>query len=445
MSDSFLNAARARARDAENADSPVMRHLSWFGARVGPSRFSAGPLQEVMRQEGAHVLAQGVPPRCMLPVVGLSVTLRDGTVVQLDAEEAYSTQRYAPFAWASMRSFLLEHVREMHVPPRADWDVSVTAGSMCGIDVVQRLILERGDAVLCEAYTFVASKDLFVAAGAELIPLAMDADGLLPSAVDDACEARLRAGRPLPKVLYTIPVGQNPTGSRLHPSRYAPIYAAARKYGLVIVEDDAYFYMQHRAHQPGSAVPGLSGLGPSFLSLDVDGRVVRLDTFSKLLAPGFRLAWITAPAPFVAKVDGVQYFSSQWACTLSMTIVSKLVRTPGWLLAHVTALQTSMRERCHALLAAAERHLSGAATWNTPQAGMFLWVELPSECEPRPLLDAMRRAGVAMVPGESCATAPPPAGRRHLRLTYVLDEADYDEGARKVCRVVTEMASGERT
>ena len=109
-----------------------MLRLSSFGTRVGPSRFSAGPLQEVMRQEGAHVLAQGVPPLSTLPVAAISLTMADGSTVQLDAADTRAAQRYAPFGWAPLRSWLLEHVKEQHSPP-GDWDVSITAGSMCGI------------------------------------------------------------------------------------------------------------------------------------------------------------------------------------------------------------------------------------------------------------------------------------------------------------------------
>ena len=94
--------------------------LSAFGARVGPSRFSAGPLQEVMRQPGAHVLAQGVPPLCTLPLAGISLQLTDGSTVTLDAEDAKQAQRYAPFAWAPLRSWLLDHVAEQHSPP-GEW------------------------------------------------------------------------------------------------------------------------------------------------------------------------------------------------------------------------------------------------------------------------------------------------------------------------------------
>ena len=220
--------------------------LSSFGQLVGPSRFSAGPLQEVMRQPGAHVLAQGVPPMASLPIVGVKITLADGTVIEIDKAESLTSQRYAPFGWSSLRSWLVEHVCQQHAPPAEDWDVGITSGSMYALDAVLRLLVDPGDAVLCEEYTFLATKDLLHCLRADIVPLAMDADGLLPSAIAAACEARIRAGRPPPKLLYTIPVGQNPTGSRLHPDRYAEIYALAHRFGFVILEDDAYACMQHR-------------------------------------------------------------------------------------------------------------------------------------------------------------------------------------------------------
>ena len=152
--------------------------LSAFGARVGPSPFSSGPMQEVMRQPGAHVLAAGVPPMATLPLAGImlsgkitlrgglqsrpasaswqgvlagrpfrpcfhpgiTLTLTDGSTVTLDQAETRTAQRYAPFAWAPLRAWLLEHVREQHAPP-GEWDVSITPGSMCGIDAVLRLLL----------------------------------------------------------------------------------------------------------------------------------------------------------------------------------------------------------------------------------------------------------------------------------------------------------------
>ena len=165
-----------------------------------------------------------------------------------------------------------------------------------------------------------------------------------------------------------------------------------------------------------------------------------------------------------------------------MSILAKMLERPGWLLSHVTSLQQAMRSRCAALLAAAEKHLAGVATWRPPHAGMFLWVELNAEREPAALLQvmlrtrqtlptpastparrvaptkpgrrrasvtwppgvwqAMRELGVAVMSGENAAAEAPPAGRRHLRLTYVIDEDDYDAGVTKVRQLVERTDPG---
>ena len=102
--------------------------------------------------------------------------------------------------------------------------------------------------------------------------------------------------------------------------------------------------------------------------------------------PGVSRDWPSL-ANLAAKVDGLQYMSSQWGSTLSMLLLAKMLAAPGWLLGHVTALQAAMRTRCLALLAAAEEHLGGVATWSVPQAGMFLWLTLAADYEPGPLLE----------------------------------------------------------
>lgn len=215
--------------------------LSALGSRVGPSPFSSGPLHEVMRMPGAHVLAQGVPPLCTLPLKSVTLNLSDGSTVQLDTADTCSAQRYAPFGWSTLRSWLHEHIERMHHPPCADWGFSLIPGSMAGLDLVFRLVVEAGDVVLIEEFTFMAAKDLLRTQGAELLPVRLDSEGLIPGSIEEMCESRRSAGLPMPKALYTIPVGQNPTGSRLAPCRYEEIYALARRYGFVIVEDDPYY------------------------------------------------------------------------------------------------------------------------------------------------------------------------------------------------------------
>jgi DNA-binding transcriptional MocR family regulator len=332
-------AARAVAGGAETSPQISLRLRS-----LPPSTLYAGKhaLAPLMKRAGMAVLSGGVPPGITFPLRAISVTVaadrpaaqaeenslpapservdmdthsgHDRSVlpspsnrpsaglaapetidVHLSAAEVGLSQRYAPFAWDALKEWLDAHVRSLHAPPpSAGHRTCITAGSMSGMEMLASIYVNRGDVVLIEERSFMAAIDVFKSVGAVLIPIPVDTIGIIPEALELTCSS-LRASGQQPKLLYTVPVGQNPTGSRLAPNRYLPIYRTAAAHGVLIVEDDAYFYLQHRADAPTQPVPGLRGLGPSFLSLDTQGIVLRLDTFSKLLAPGFRIGWLTAP------------------------------------------------------------------------------------------------------------------------------------------------------
>ncbi|KAL3896909.1 MAG: hypothetical protein SGPRY_013167, partial [Prymnesium sp.] len=300
-------------------------------------------------------------------------------------------------------------------------------------------------------FTFTAMIDMVTAAGLTALPVRMDEHGLLPHHLQEQCE-RLRKEAVTPRFLYTIPVGQNPTGSRLPRARYQEIYQICRSYGLTIIEDDPYFYQQHRADKhagegeegeggEGGDVPGLSGLGPSYLSIDVDGRVIRLDTFSKMLAPGFRIGWLSAALPYARHFDALSFISSQWGCSLSMMLLSQMLAVDGWFESHVRALQLALRSRCLALIRQVEKHLKGLVTYNIPPAGMFLWCTLKA---PAPhterLLEAMRAHGVCVLPG-SFASVTRSSSCANFRLSFVVEEEQYMEASCRLHRVVTGLAT----
>ena len=309
-------------RQARTSSSLSLRLRS-----LPPSTLYAGThaLAPLMKSEGMLVLSGGVPPAASFPLRGISVcavhppsspdarhavrTARHGNKARssapaaqtelvelpLSSEEVALSQRYAPFAWDTLSQWLELHVQALHSPPaHAEHRTCITAGSMSGVEMLASMLIDRGDVVLMEERTFMAAIDVFRSMGAVLVPVAVDSAGLVPDSLAAAC-ASLAARGVTPKLLYTVPVGQNPTGSRLAAERYELIYSIAAANRLLIMEDDAYFYMQHRADAPQLPLPGLQGLGPSFLSIDTKGIVLRLDTFSKLLAPGFRVGWLTAP------------------------------------------------------------------------------------------------------------------------------------------------------
>jgi len=296
--------------------------------------------------------------------------------------------------------------------------------------------------------TFMAAIDAFQAARVEMVPISVDKDGLVPEALERACVARRQGGlRPI-KALYTIPVAQNPCGTRLTLERYQAIYGICLQHGVVIVEDDPYFYLQHNAdicdddHQ--RHVSGTSKLGPSFLSVDSAGIVLRLDSFSKIFAPGFRIGWVTGAVPFIRAIEKVSFVSSQHGCSLSMVCLSALLQELGesGFDEQIVQLQVLLRQQCRALLRAMDKHLQGIATWTTPSAGMFVWIRL-TRIRPgtnnQDLLTAMAKHGVIPMPGylfqlNRDRFSP------YLRLSCVLPEEAYDDAIRRLWQVLNDLS-----
>lgn len=348
-------------------------------------------------------------------------------------------------------------------------DVMITNGNNPTLEAVLRLFCDRGDDLLCEEYTYPhVAESLALPAGIVPCPVACDVGsgsngddesdggyddggGIRPEALDAAIAARV-AARPdgrAPKLLYTVPVGQNPTGAVAGRERRQKVYAVCRKWGVAIVEDDPYYYLQYgngdgdgkakkKKEEEGSEeeeqqqpLKGLHGLGASYLSLDVDGRVIRLDSFSKVLFPGVRLGWATAPRAVIDKLVCHLHGVALGAPPLAQVLTSALLLRgwgggddgPGGLGGpggggadgggrggarpfagferHVQTMQREYRRRASVAHAAASRHLAGLASWRRPAAGMFLWATLAADLAPvaDAALARARSAGVVVVPG----------------------------------------------
>lgn len=311
--------------------------------------------------------------------------------------------------------FVTEHVELVHDPPYADWETCLTAGTTAALDVVLELFCDRGeDTLLVEAHTYAGALDAARARGLDVLGVGMDEEGLLPEELD----RRLRewdgdgAGeggrkekkkKKKPSVLYTIPSGQNPTGTTQSAARRRAIYEVAERHDLYIIEDDPYYFLQLGPPPPPPDNPlplhqqtppttnnndddendtYLSSLPPSYLSLDTSGRVLRLDSASKILAPGLRCGWLTASAPVVAKFLARTELGAGAPSGPSQVLLQKLLDEAwgghaglvGWL----RHLSERYRRRRDVLVEACERYLpqGGVCEWTVPAEGMFLWVRV---------------------------------------------------------------------
>jgi kynurenine/2-aminoadipate aminotransferase len=270
------------------------------------------------------------------------------------------------------------------------------------------------------------------------------------------CAARGAAGLPQPKLFYGIPVSCNPTGVSWSDARKDAVYALACEFDFLILEDDAYFYLQFPA-APGAPPPGLRALGRSLLSRDVAGRVIRADTFSKFLAPGLRAGWLTAPPAVAARLTRCMQAAAQGANSHAQLLAARLLAAwgPAGLHAHVSTLQAAYARRAAALMAAAARHLGAAgggggsgggggdapplATWAAPRAGMFLWLRLGcGVTDAEALQPFLKQFKVVVVPGKCFHVdgAPSP----YVRLSFAsASDDDFDAGMARLAQLLRSL------
>ena len=297
--------------------------------------------------------------------------------------------------------FCTEHTEICHNPPYSDWDCALTGGSTSALEMSFRMFCEPGDYILTEEYTFSTAVETAMPLGIKIAGIKMDAHGLLSSDLDHVLstwDSKTR-GANKPFLLYTVPTGQNPTGSTQSFERRKAIYAVAEKHDLYILEDEPYYFLQMepyasgtihnvpRPFEPTTIPKFLSNLIPSYLSIDKSGRVLRLDSFSKIIAPGSRCGWVTGSAQIIERYMRHAEVSVQNPAGYSQIILYKLLEEAWghkgfleWLM-YIRAEYTRRRD---IIVSACEQHLpSKVASWVAPTAGMFHWISIDALAHPK--------------------------------------------------------------
>lgn len=299
---------------------------------------------------------------------------------------------------AQVLRYLVEHTELIHDPPYQDWSCTMTIGSTSALDVTLRMFTNAGDWMLSEEYTFVAAVETAAPLGVQIAAVHMDEYGMRADCLDDVLtnwDEKERVG-PKPFLVYTVPTGQNPTGTTQTAQRRRDIYAVAQKHDVIIIEDEPYYFLQMEPYtgpdSPATASPAshddfVKALVPSYLSIDTDGRVIRMDSFSKVVAPGTRTGWITAPEQIVDRYRTHAELSTQGPSGISQLVLFKLLEDhwghAGYLdwLMHLRMEYTARR---NVMLAACEQHLpKDVVSWVLPVAGIFYWLRLDHTKYPR--------------------------------------------------------------
>ena len=302
---------RSTTRVTEYASRLTQRSLA-----RRPSAIRA--LQPLVAQPGMISLGGGMPNPSTFPFTKITASLRDGSEIELSGARLEASLQYSPTLGLPP---LLAHLQALQEAEHgvSDRQVSlcVTTGSADALSKAFDALLDEGDALLVESPTYSGSLAYLQPIGCQLVGVRCDAGGLDPSHLEEVLagwdEGR-NEGRRRPRVLYTIPTGGNPTGASLSLARRQRIYDVARTYDLLLLEDDPYHWLQFSAARR-----------PSLLSLDRDGRVLRFDSFSKLLASGLRLGWATGPPALIERLELHGQASNLQTCGLAQGLVAALL------------------------------------------------------------------------------------------------------------------------
>ena len=354
----------------------------------------------------------GVPSHELIPVD----RLRYGS--ELAWQDAKVALDYGEVAgYRPLRTLIAERMTALGTPVEPG-QIIVTNGSQQGIDLAARLFLNSGDAVIVEAPTFIDAIRSFAAYEATLLAVPVDQDGLRI----DALREVLRTASPTPKVIYTIPTFQNPSGTSLSLERRYQLLEVAAEFGVRVIEDDPYGELRY----DGEPLPTLRSLDPS---------VIYLGTFSKTIAPGLRVGWVAAPD------DMVELFRMAKEGTDIHTprIMTRTVyhAATGFLDDHIGRVKHVYRDRRQALLDCLAAEMPAGIRWSEPAGGFFVWVELPPTITAAELLPIAARNGVVFVPGTAFYPDPTTGGQHALRLTFsALSEERIREGIGRLAAVL---------
>ncbi|WP_326721466.1 PLP-dependent aminotransferase family protein [Streptomyces sp. NBC_00243] len=353
--------------------------------------------------------AGGLPAPELFDVDGIAAAYRAVLAESPAQALQYSTTEGEP----ELRAALAARTSARGLATGPD-DLLVTTGSQQALSLLATALIEPGDTVLVENPCYLAALQVFGFAGARVVAVPGDGHGVDPEALEELVV------RERPKLLYTVPTFQNPTGRTLPGERRAAVAAVAARHGLWIVEDDPYGELRFE----GERVPWIASYPGA------EDRTVLLGSFSKVMAPGMRLGWLRAPAELRRACAVAKQAADLHTPTVNQLAAARYLADTD-LDGHVTQVAAVYRERRDAMLAGLAEALPEGSVWDRPEGGMFLWARLPETYDTTALLPAVVRQEVAYVPGAPFYAAEP--DRSTLRLCFVTQTPEeIGEGLRRL-------------
>ncbi|ORX53549.1 PLP-dependent transferase [Hesseltinella vesiculosa] len=330
-------------------------------------------LMPYMNRKDMISLGAGQPNPSTFPFATLTMTLKDGQVIDVDPERLQhclsydATAGYAPLvAW-------LKELQQVEHHPQVPYEMAIGAGSQDLLTKGLEMMISPGDAVLVDDVTYTGALAFLQTQPCDLVGVETDNGGMLPEKLEEmlanwpTSNPHGKPDQARPHLLYTTPVGGNPTGLSISEDRKRRIYDICSRYNIMILEDDAYYYLQFGKRRI-----------PSYFSMDVDGRVLRCDSMSKIVSSGLRLGWVSGPKEMIERMNMHTMSTNLQPAGVSQLLAFEVLNRWGiqGFMDHVLQVSAFYKEKRDLFVASLDKYLQGRAEWVVPEAGMFVWIKL---------------------------------------------------------------------
>ena len=358
--------------------------------------------------------AGGMPAPELFPVD----KIKAATDAVLDEQGKIALQYSSTNGFEHFRQQIADRMEaKLNIKTSAD-NILVTSGSQQGLDYSARVFCDKGDVVIIESPSYLGALNAFKACEPNFVAIPTDGDGMIMEELE-----KVLATTENVKMIYVIPDFQNPSGRTWSLERRKKFMEIVNKYEVIVLEDNPYGELRYK----GEYLPSLK-------SMDTKGLVVYLGTFSKILAPGYRLAWMCASKEIVEKINLIAQAAVLQTSTVTMMVVSKFIDMFD-LDAHVETVRAVYEHRCNVMMDAMAKYFPKEVKYTVPDGGLFTWAELPDYIDTKVMATQALAQNVAYVPGIGFV----PNGNNHhcMRLNYsCMPDERIEEGIKRLAKVI---------
>ncbi len=386
-------------------------------------RLKASEIRELLRltqMPDIISFAGGLPNPKSFPVK----VIKEITSKLMDEEGAKVLQYGSTEGVVEFRDALAELVNRRYNVSTKREEILITAGSQEALYLLAKIFVNPGDYVIIEAPTYIGILTAFQSYMPNYVEIEMDDEGMDTNLLEEKLKEMIKEGKK-PKLIYTIPTFQNPAGVTMNLERRKHLIEISEEYDILLVEDDPYGELRYS----GEPLPILK-------SLDRNHNVIYLGTFSKVLAPGMRLAHMIAHPDIIRKAVLAKQGIDLCTNTLAQYIAKEYI-TGGYFEKHIPNIISLYKEKRNLMLDVMEDHFPNGVNWTKPDGGMFLWVRLPEHVDAEKMFKRAVENKVAYVIGSAFFPKRDHRNTFRLNFTYPTDE-QIKVGIQRLGKVIKE-------